>query len=66
MGRPTPSSTSHQGPPHAAAIGATQQVGITQGCATAAGSPTFCPDQPVTRAQMASFLVRALEADGSS
>jgi peptidoglycan/xylan/chitin deacetylase (PgdA/CDA1 family) len=54
------------GSPHAAAIGATQQVGITQGCSTAAGTSTFCPDQPVTRAQMASFLVRALEADGSS
>ncbi|HEX2369242.1 MAG TPA: S-layer homology domain-containing protein [Acidimicrobiia bacterium] len=30
---------------------------ITQGC-----TPTsFCPDDPVTRAQMAAFLNRALE-----
>jgi peptidoglycan/xylan/chitin deacetylase (PgdA/CDA1 family) len=54
------------GSPHAAAIGATQQAGITQGCSTAAGTSTFCPDQPVTRAQMASFLVRALGADGGA
>ncbi|HSK91725.1 MAG TPA: S8 family serine peptidase [Euzebyales bacterium] len=31
--------------------------GITTGC----GPTTFCPDATVTRAQMASFLVRALE-----
>ena len=34
------------------------QAGVTRGCAT---SPLrYCPDQPVTRAQMASFFVRAL------
>ena len=32
------------------------ETGITQGC----GRFTYCPDQPVTRAQMASFLTRAL------
>jgi hypothetical protein len=31
-------------------------AGITQGCAT----NRFCPDDPVTRAQMATFLTRAL------
>jgi peptidoglycan/xylan/chitin deacetylase (PgdA/CDA1 family) len=52
------------GSPHAAAIGATRLAGVTEGCATATGSATFCPDRPVTRAQMASFLVRALEVAG--
>ncbi len=33
--------------------------GITQGCR--AEPRLFCPDEPVTRAQMATFLVRALE-----
>ena len=39
-------------------------VGVTRGCAT--GPLRFCPDESVTRAQMASFLVRAfgLEAAG--
>jgi hypothetical protein len=32
------------------------QAGISLGC----GPDTFCPDQRVTRAQMATFLVRAL------
>ena len=32
-------------------------VGITSGC----GGGNFCPDEPVTRAQMATFLARALE-----
>jgi hypothetical protein len=31
--------------------------GITQGC----GSTTYCPNDPVTRAQMAVFLVRAFQ-----
>lgn len=33
------------------------EVGVTRGCAT--DPPRFCPDQSVTRGQMASFLVRA-------
>ena len=33
-------------------------AGVTRGCAT--GPLRFCPNQPVTRAQMASFFVRAL------
>lgn len=37
-------------------INAIAQAGITVGCTSTA----FCPDQPVTRGQMASFLVRSL------
>ena len=33
---------------------------ITAGCATT-GPPRYCPDQSVTRAQMATFLVRAFQ-----
>ena len=33
-------------------------LGVTQGCASR--PPQFCPEGPVTRAQMATFLVRAL------
>jgi peptidoglycan LD-endopeptidase LytH len=44
---------------HAAAIGAVHDAGITQGCTTDGRS--FCPAARVTRAQMASFLVRALD-----
>jgi peptidoglycan/xylan/chitin deacetylase (PgdA/CDA1 family) len=51
---------------HAAAIGAAQQAGITKGCAGAGGLPRFCAGHPITRAQMASFLIRALEAEGRS
>lgn len=39
---------------HAAAIEAIAKAGITNGC----GGDRFCPDRPVTRAEMASFLVR--------
>ena len=42
---------------HAGAINAIADAGVTQGC----GSGTFCPDAPVTRAEMASFLVRAFD-----
>jgi SpoIID/LytB domain protein len=41
---------------HAAAIEAIAAAGITQGCT----ATSFCPDAPVTRDQMASFLARAL------
>jgi peptidoglycan/xylan/chitin deacetylase (PgdA/CDA1 family) len=47
------------GSTHAAAIGAVQAAGITQGCRS--DGPAYCPAQRVSRAQMASFLVRALE-----
>ena len=42
-----------------AAVSALAAAGITRGCS--AGPPArFCPDDPVTRAQMASLLMRAL------
>ena len=44
---------------HAASIDALTAAGITDGCGVEPSQ--FCPDQPVTRAQMATFLVRALE-----
>ena len=41
------------------AIEGMYQTGVTRGCST---TPlNYCPDQPVTRAQMASFFVRALD-----
>jgi hypothetical protein len=42
---------------HESDINALAASGITGGCATG----RFCPTQPVTREQMASFLVRALD-----
>ncbi len=45
------------GHPHADAIAAVAAADIAAGCA-----PTrFCPDEPVTREQAASFLVRAFD-----
>jgi len=44
---------------HAAAIDALHYAGITAGCGT--HPLRFCPDLPVTRAQMAGFLYRALD-----
>ena len=43
---------------HAEAIGRLAAVGVTRGCS--AQPPRFCPGQDVTRAQMASFLARAI------
>ncbi len=40
-------------------IGALATTGITKGCNPPADT-RFCPDEPVTRGQMAAFLVRAL------
>jgi outer membrane protein assembly factor BamB len=49
--------------PHTDAIARVAAAGITRGC----GDGThFCPAQPVTRAQMASFLARALELEPTS
>ena len=45
--------------PHAVNIAAIRQAGITLGCNSA--GTEFCPLSPVTRAQMASFLVRAFD-----
>ena len=44
-----------EGDVHAGAIAALAVEGVTDGCAP----DRFCPSDPVTRAQMASFLVRA-------
>ena len=44
---------------HKANIDALAAASITAGCAT--DPPRFCPDQAVTRAQMATFLVRAFD-----
>jgi hypothetical protein len=46
------------GSTHATGINAILQAGITEGCT----ATRYCPDQPVTRAQMAGFLARALQA----
>ena len=35
------------------------ETGVTRGCS--AEPLDYCPDQPVTRAQMASFFVRAID-----
>lgn len=43
------------GSPHRAAIDSLAAAGITSGCATG----RFCPNEPVSRGQMASFLQRA-------
>ena len=42
---------------HAASIMAIYRAGITKGCTRS----TYCPAKPVTRAQMAAFLTRALD-----
>ena len=41
---------------HVDGIGALVEAGVTSGC----GSNRYCPDAPVTRAQMATFLRVAL------
>ena len=45
---------------HAPGIRAVEAVGITTGCAPG----RYCPSEPVTRAQMATFLMRAFLAEG--
>ncbi|MFA9446035.1 S-layer homology domain-containing protein [Egicoccus sp. AB-alg6-2] len=50
------------GPTHSANIGALYAAGITDGC----GRRSFCPDQPVSRAQLAAMLQRALELPESA
>lgn len=47
---------------HESAVEALAREGITRGC----GGDRFCPDDPVTRGQMAAFLVRALGLPGGS
>jgi hypothetical protein len=45
---------------HAADVGALAAAGVTKGCNPGEGNTRFCPKDPVTREQMATFLVRAL------
>jgi len=47
--------------PYFAAIGAIRAAGITLGCATL--PDRYCPDQPLTRGQMAALIVRAVMGD---
>ena len=49
---------------HAGAIEALAEAGITFGCDGVV--PRFCPDEPASRAQMASLLARALGLAGGS
>ena len=49
-----------QGGPHAVNIDALAAAGITSGCKT--NPLSYCPDEPVTRAQMATFLRRAIQS----
>ena len=46
---------------HAANIEALATAGITKGCNPGQGNTMFCPKATVTREQMATFLVRALD-----
>jgi S-layer homology domain len=52
-----------EGNTHEGNINRLAAAGITQGCAT---SNTYCPDDNVSRAQMASFLARALDLPKAS
>ena len=51
--------TDTEGNTHEAGIDALAPAGITAGCAT--DPSRYCPEQAVTRGQMATFLVRALD-----
>ena len=53
--------TDDAGSPHEEAINAIRAAGVTSGCA----SGEFCPHDPTTREQMATFLTRALGLTGS-
>ena len=50
-----------QPPAVIAAAEALYRIGVTRGCAT--DPLKYCPDQTVSRAQMASFIIRALNID---
>ena len=39
-------------------------IGVTRGCAT--DPPRYCPDKPVTRGQMATFLARAFHLESGA
>lgn len=55
----TSTFTDTRGHVFASPIAALARAGITAGCNPAGGNTRFCPDEPVTRAQMAAFLARA-------
>jgi hypothetical protein len=61
-----PAATDHfwddEGPVHQDAINRVADAGITLGC----GQGRYCPNDPVTRAEMASFLTRALKLPPST
>ena len=50
-----------QDPAVIAAAEALYRIGVTRGCAT--NPLKYCPDKTVSRAQMASFIIRALNVD---
>ena len=56
----TSTFTDIDGSVHAADIGALAAAGITKGC-NPPDNTRYCPKNPVTREQMASFLTRALD-----
>ncbi|HRI64426.1 MAG TPA: S-layer homology domain-containing protein [Polyangium sp.] len=55
--------TDDNGSPYEAAINAIAAAGVSSGCNTA--GTEFCPTQPVTRAEMATFLVKAFKLAAS-
>ena len=55
---PSAGFTDTEGDVHQPNIDALAAAGITSGCR--ADPPSYCPDKPVTRAQMATFLHRAI------
>lgn len=55
----TPTFVDIAGSPHSKAITRLAAAGVTKGC-NPPKNTRFCPNQPVTRAEMATFLVRAL------
>ena len=55
----TPFADVQNSPWWAAHVARLAQLGITKGCSHQ--PPRYCPDDPVTRGQMASFLVRAFQ-----
>ena len=59
---PTDHFTDDTGSVHEANINKLAEAGISLGC----GGSNYCPNQPVSRAQMASFLARAFDLPATS
>lgn len=53
--------TDDDGNVHETDINRLAELGITAGCNPAGGNTRYCPDDPVTRAEMATFLMRELD-----